>query len=431
MRYLIISPTKKLGGAVNNIKAEIISIGNELLSGWTLNTNAHWMAIKCNDIGLAVHWVTTIADTDEEIKTALKNASARADVILCTGGLGPTPDDITKKSITSYFKTELVLDERVLKQVQKIFEGRNITMPEINRNQALVPKKARIITNSQGTAPGLLFEEENKLYFFMPGVPREMKQMIVSDILSKIKSYYDLPDFKTHLIRTTGIAESRLFEKMESTLEQFDDIPVSFLPKIIGVDIKFRIDNNSVDLQKRTLQFLSLLKKSIAKYIYAEEEIELKEKIGNLLQTNNLTLAIAESFTGGLISDWITDVPGSSDYFLGSVTCYSNESKVREIEVSKNTIKDFGAVSEQVALEMAIGVKKLFGSDCAIASTGIAGPGGATETKPVGLCYISCIYKDKIFVKSFNFGTNRRTNKERGTMAALESLRRLLLQIDS
>jgi nicotinamide-nucleotide amidase len=416
---------------LDSIKAEIISIGNEILAGWTLNTNAHWIAEKCNDIGLAVHWITTIADSEEEIKTALQNASVRADVILCTGGLGPTPDDITIKTIASYFKTELVLDEKVLKHVQKIFEGRNLGMPEINRNQALLPKTARIIPNSQGTAPGLLFKEENKLYFFMPGVPREMKQMIVSDILSNIKSYFRLPEFKTHLIRTTGIAESRLFEKLESTLEQFEDIPVSFLPKITGVDIKFRIDNDSVDLQKRTLQFLSALKKSVAKYIYAEEEIDIQERIGKFLQKNNLTLAIAESFTGGLISDWITDVPGSSEYFLGSVTCYSNESKVREIGVSEDTIKNFGAVSEQVALEMAIGIRKLFDSDCAIASTGIAGPGGATETKPVGLCYLSCIYKDQTFVKKFNFGTIRRTNKERGAMAALESLRRLLLDIES
>jgi len=416
---------------LGRVKAEIISIGNEILAGWTLNTNAHWIATKCNDIGLAVHWITTIADTEEEIKTALKSASLRADVILCTGGLGPTPDDITKKTIASYFETELVLDEKVLKHVLKIFEGRNMRMPEINRNQALVPKTARIIPNSRGTAPGLLFEEENKLYFFMPGVPGEMKQMIVSDILSTIKSYFSLPYFEAHLIRTTGISESRLFEKLESTLEQYDDISVSFLPKITGVDIKFRIDNNSAGLQKRAMQFLSALKKSVAKYIYAEEEIDLQEKIGNLLQINNLTLAIAESFTGGLISDWITDIPGSSDYFLGSVTCYSNESKVRELGVSENTIKNFGAVSEQVALEMTIGIQKLFGSDCAIASTGIAGPGGATESKPVGLSYLSCIYKDQKFVKKFNFGTNRRTNKERGTMAALESLRRLLLKIDS
>jgi nicotinamide-nucleotide amidase len=343
--------------------------------------------------------------------------------------LGPTPDDITKGTIASYFETDLVLDEKVLKHVLNIFEGRNMHMPEINRNQALVPEIAKIIPNPVGTAPGLLFERDDQLFFFMPGVPKEMKMMIESSILSLIKSKFQLPDFKTYLLRTTGIAESRLFEKLESTLDMFKDIPVSFLPKITGVDIKFRIDNKSPDLQKRSDRFIEDLKKNVNKYIYAEEEIDLQEQIGKVLRKNNLTLATAESFTGGLISDWITDVPGSSEYFLGSVISYSNESKVRDLGVSYDTIKNFGAVSEQVALEMVTGVQKLFGSDCAIASTGIAGPGGATKTKPVGLCFLSSVNKNKTFVKEFNFGPNRRINKERGAIAALESLRRVLLNI--
>ena len=414
---------------MSHIKAEIITIGNEILAGWTLNTNGHWIAQKCNDIGLTVQWMTTIADVDEEIRTALKNASSRANVILCTGGLGPTPDDITKKTIASYFETELVMDEDILNHVRNLFKGRNMKMPDINKYQALIPKNAKIVPNSLGTAPGLQFERDKQLFFFMPGVPREMMGMIESSILSRIKSYFQLPDFKTHLLRTTGIAESRLFEKLENLLESYQDLSVSFLPKITGVDIKFRIDNKSTDMQERSQEFVSKIKASTGKYIYSEEDKDLKEIIGELLKKNNLSVAVAESFTGGLISDWITDVPGSSDYFLGSIICYHNESKIRDIGVSEKTINEFGAVSEQTALEMAAGIKKLFGSDCAIASTGIAGPGGATETKPVGLCFISAIYKQKTFVKEFNFGQNRRINKERGSMAALESLRRLLLNI--
>ena len=414
---------------MGNIKAEIITIGNEILAGWTLNTNGHWIAQKCNDIGLTVQWMTTIADTDEEIRAALKNASSRANVILCTGGLGPTPDDITKKTIASYFETELVMDEDILNHVRKFFEGRNMKMPDINRYQALIPKIAKVVPNLMGTAPGLQIEREEQLFFFMPGVPREMMGMIESSILSRIRSYFQLPDFKTHLLRTTGIAESRLFEKLEKLLESYEDLSVSFLPKITGVDIKFRIDNKSTDMRERSQQFLSKIKVSISKYIYSEEDKDLKEIIGEHLKKNKLSVAVAESFTGGLISDWITDVPGSSDYFLGSIICYHNESKIRDIGVSEKTIKEFGAVSEQTALEMAAGIKKLFKTDCAIASTGIAGPGGATETKPVGLCFISAIYRHKTFVKEFNFGRNRRINKERGSMAALESLRRLLLNI--
>jgi len=416
---------------LESIKAEIISIGNELLAGWTLNTNAYWIAQKCDDIGLSVQWMTTISDTDEEIKAALALASSRADVILCTGGLGPTPDDITKNSIASFFNTELVLDKKTLVHVKKLFEGRNINMPEINTHQAFVPKTAKVIPNSLGTAPGLLIERSNQLFFFMPGVPKEMKHLMESNILSLIKSTFHLPDFKTYLLRTSGIAESKLFEKLESTLNLFSDLPLSFLPKITGVDIKLKIDNKSEEKFNRAQQLVSEIKKLIDKYVYTEEEKELQEVIGDLLRLKNLTLAIAESFTGGLISDWITDIPGSSDYFLGSITSYSNESKIRELAVSESTIKEFGAVSEQTALEMARGVQTLYGTNCAVASTGIAGPGGATETKPVGLCFLSVIYNNKQFVRSFNFGSNRQMNKERGSMAALESLRRFVLGIES
>jgi nicotinamide-nucleotide amidase len=414
---------------LDSIKAEIISIGNELLSGWTLNTNAHWIAQRCNDIGLPVHWITTIADTEEEIKNTLHLASSRADVVLCTGGLGPTPDDITKNTIASFFNTDLVLDEHTLAHVQKLFKRRNIAMPNINRNQALVPKTAKVIPNSIGTAPGLLFKKSNRLFFFLPGVPKEMKQLIESNILSLIKSFYHLPDFRTFLLRTTGIAESRLFEQIESTLNSYHDIPLSFLPKLTGVDLKLKIDKTNHEKYNRAKQLMIQIRNLVSKHIYSEEEKDLQEVVGDLLRSKNLTLAIAESFTGGLISDWITDIPGSSDYYLGSVVSYSNESKIRELAVAEATLQEFGAVSEQTALEMATGVQNLYGTNCAIATTGIAGPGGATETKPVGLCFLSAIYKNQKFVKKFNFGSNRQMNKQRGSMAALESLRRLLLNI--
>jgi nicotinamide-nucleotide amidase len=414
---------------LENIRAEIISIGNEILAGWTLNTNAHWIAQKCRDIGLAVQWMTTIADTEEEIKSALQAASSRANVILCTGGLGPTPDDITKNTIASFFNTDLVLDEQTLAHVRTLFAKRNIDMPDINRMQAFVPKSATIIENPIGTAPGLLFQKQNRLFFFMPGVPKEMKKMVETEILSTIKSHFNLLDFHIYIFRTSGIAESRLFEKLEHTLKKYEDIPLSFLPKITGVDIKIKIVNTTADVCQRTDNFLSEIRSCIQKYIYSEQEKDLQEIIGEILRSRKLTLAIAESFTGGLISDWITDIPGSSDYFLGSMTTYSNESKIRELGVSEEALKSFGAVSEQTAREMAMGVKRVFGADCAIATTGIAGPGGATKTKPVGLCYLSAVYNDKTFVKEFHFGTGRRINKERGAMAALESLRRLLLDI--
>jgi nicotinamide-nucleotide amidase len=414
---------------MDHIKAEIISIGNEILSGWTLNSNTHWIAQKLNDIGLPVQWMSTIADTENEITFALKTAGARADVILCTGGLGPTPDDITKTVISKFFETKLVLNKDILRHIQKFFESRNLKMSKTNRQQALVPEIASTVHNSLGTAPGLIFERNRQLYFFMPGVPREMKKMMTTNILTHIKNYFRLSDLNTYILRTTGIAESRLFEKIERILDKYTDITVSFLPKITGVDIKLKIPDQPVENHRRVKQLLDETRIIIGKYIYTETEKELQEILGDHLRSHNLSLAVAESFTGGLISDWLTDTPGSSEYFLGSVISYSNNSKIRELGVSEKTLSDFGAVSEQTALEMAVGVQALFQADCAIASTGIAGPGGATENKAVGLCYLAVVKGVQTFVKKFNFGEDRRIIKERGAMAGLESLRRLILDL--
>jgi nicotinamide-nucleotide amidase len=410
-------------------RAEIITIGNEILSGWTLNTNAHWLAVQLHSIGLPVDWMTTIADSPAEITQAVEIASQRADVVLCTGGLGPTPDDITKKTIAEFFQTELVVDEKTLVHILKLFESRNIQMPEINRNQALVPAAAQIMFNPIGTAPGLIFKKDQCLFFFMPGVPREMERMVSDQVLPAISAFLHLPPLSIYILRTTGIPESRLFEKLETILTKYEDITVSFLPKITGVDIKLKISSQPAYRHQRVLDLLSEIKSSVAKYIYTDTESELSEILGQLLNERNLTLAVAESFTGGLISDWITNIPGCSAYFRGTIISYSNESKINELGVLKDTLKQFGAVSEETAREMVLGVRQLFNTTCALASTGIAGPGGASPEKPVGLCYLAACYEEKLFVKKFNFGGERRINKERGAMAALESLRRLILEL--
>ena len=407
------------------MKAEIISIGNELLSGLTVNTNASWMAQKFKSIGLEVYWITTISDTAKEIENALKAASNRADVIAVTGGLGPTPDDITKATICKFFNTKFSLHEETLNYVKKIFEGRHLKMPDINIDQAMVPELATPLQNPLGTAPGLQFEIENKLYFFMPGVPHEMKKLVELYVLDKVAQKYNLPEIKSFLFRTTSIAESRLFEMLRPVLKKYPDIPIAFLPKFTGVDIRLTMKNPDDTIS----DFADGIKDTIGKYIYTEKEEELAEIIGKILIEQNLTLSTAESFTGGLISDAITNIPGSSDYFIGGITTYSNESKIKNLNVLESTIQKFGAVSEETAREMVVGAKKLFNSDCAISSTGIAGPTGATETKPVGLCYLAAAYGDKTVVRKFNFGKDRRINKERGAAAGLELLRRLILGI--
>jgi nicotinamide-nucleotide amidase len=264
----------------------------------------------------------------------------------------------------------------------------------------------------------------------MPGVPREMKALTRKHLKQIIVQKYALPPLEKFILRTTGIAESRLFEKLEATLKKFDDIPISFLPKIIGVDLKLAVSRRPEALYTRTLKFVDEIRSVVGKYIYTEKDDDLAEILGHILRNKKLFLSVAESFTGGLISDWITNIPGSSDYYQGSVICYSNESKIATLGVKKSTLEKFGAVSEPTAEEMVRGVQKLFNSECAIATTGIAGPSGGSAEKPVGLCYIAGRYKEKQIIKKLRFGNERSTNKERGAMAGLEILRRLLLNIE-
>jgi nicotinamide-nucleotide amidase len=403
--------------------AELISIGNELLAGHTINTNAAWLAQKLARIGARVCWVTTIADTPNEIISALTIAAHRADIIISTGGLGPTPDDLTKQTIAEYFNCKMILNKDILIQVKELFARRKIPMPKVNRSQAMVPETAELIKNPVGTAPALIFHQNQKLYAFLPGVPREMKALTDPFLINKIKEIYTLPLIKSALLRTTGIAESKLYETIQPIIEKYPLIEISFLPKYVGVDLRLKTDHMYDQFNAMQAEIRSELKS----YIYTDAEENLEVVLGRLLATKQLTLAIAESFTGGMISDKITDVPGSSQYFMGSVIAYSNQSKMELLGVSAATIKMHGAVSEQTAREMVLGVKNRFQTNCAIATTGIAGPGGGSAEKPVGLCYIAVNHNTDVLVKQFNFGQDRWINKQRGLAAALNMLRQLLV----
>jgi len=412
------------------IKAELISIGNELLSGITVNTNASWLGRKLAESGIEVNWVTTVTDTPSEIESALQISLERADVIISTGGLGPTPDDLTRQAIGRFFNTNLILHEGTLEKIKKIFEGRNLIMPEINQVQAMVPEAANLIPNPTGTAPGLELVKDGKIFYFLPGVPLEMKLMVEQVILEKLKTRFTLQTIPGHLFRTTGLPESKVYEKIADILNRYPEFQVAFLPKSSGIDIRLKNFNFTSEAERKFGDCLHEIKSSLDKYIYTEVEATLPEIIGRILTEKKMTLSIAESFTGGLVSDWITNVPGSSLYFLGSVITYSNFSKIKQLKVSVRTLESVGAVSEQCAQEMVVGAQKLFRTTCAIATTGIAGPTGATDSKPVGLCYLAALSGEEVRVRQFNFGKDRRTNKERGTAAALELLRRMLLRIE-
>lgn len=412
---------------MQNIKAEIISIGNEVLAGYTVNTNATFISQQLLSIGLPVSWVTTIHDEHHEIKKALTNAAQRAQVVLVTGGLGPTPDDITKNTVCDFFGVGMRTDESTLQHVLQFLESRNIKPTELNKAQAQIPDCDLVIPNSVGTAPCLVFHREGTHFFFMPGVPGEMERMVQDHILNYLKTNLNLIPVHTVLLRTTGIPESRLYEKLQSTLNAYPDIELSFLPRYIGVDLRFRIISEKSSDKKRLEELISAIQAIVGSYIFSTDQQELEEVLGSLLSRRNLTLSVVESFTGGLISDWITNVPGSSAYFTAGLITYSNASKIDLVQVSLKTLKTHGAVSAQTALEMVQGVQNKFSTHCAISTTGIAGPGGATETKPVGLCYVAARFGQKEVVKEFRFGSERLINKKRGAIAGMELLRRLIL----
>jgi len=409
--------------------AEIISIGDELLAGFTINTNAAFISQQLRSIGITVKWVTTISDERSEILEALQTAGKRAAVVLVTGGLGPTPDDITKNCISTYFNAELEENTQVIKDLQHLIKvrGRSKTFFDLNRAQALVPHGAEILHNAYGTAPGIVMQKENTWFAFMPGVPKEMKAMVRNYFLDFLKKKFSLPQIETRLLRTTGIAESMLHVLLSDLIKKFPQYPFAFLPKAIGVDLRFRF-NDSEQMDKAAwLAFTDKIKEQASDYIFTEDERNLEQVIVEMLTEKKLTLAVAESFTGGLLQDWITNVRGSSLPFLGGFITYSNNAKVAFCNVKADSLKKHGAVSEQVALEMVHGVQQKFNSDCAISTTGIAGPDGGSKEKPVGLSYIGVRYKEKEHIRKFQFSNDREINKMRGAMAGLEMLRRLLI----
>lgn len=408
------------------MEAEIISIGNELLSGNTLNSNATFIARKLHETGITVKYIQTIGDEAGAIKESLGQAMGRSQIVLITGGLGPTHDDITKKVVAEYFGSKLIFQEGIYQRIREMFENRGISMPEVNRNQALVPEKADLMPNPVGTAPGMVFKVEKKYAFVMPGVPQEMMAIVEDSVVPRLRRECPECRVAVNLFRTTGIAESAIYEKIEHNLPAFSGYEIAFLPRFTGVDLRVIRSGKELDDQDKFNKFKNILFKQVSDYIYSEENIGLEEVLGRLLKLKKETVAVAESLTGGLIQDRITNIPGSSSYFLGGAVTYSNEAKTEFLGVNEETLLTHGAVSAEVASEMARGAQKKFRSDLVISTTGIAGPTGATANKPLGLVYIGIAYQSKIITKKFQFGKDREINKQRSAQAALELARRVM-----
>jgi nicotinamide-nucleotide amidase len=404
---------------------DIISVGDELLIGQTLNTNAHWIATELDKIGFTIREHVSISDNREHILNRVDYSIKNVDVVLITGGLGPTNDDLTMPVLNEYFGGELVEDKTVYQDIERLILGRGFDMNENNKKQALVPDNCKVVRNMHGTAPGLWFERENKVVVAMPGVPFEMKAMITDTVIPWLKQKYVLPEIVHQMIYTQGLPESKLAEIIadwEDGLPQ--NIKLAYLPS--PGRVKLRLSSKGNDrraIQQQIDEQVAKLNAIIPNYIYSFDGRNIEEVVGDMLRNKKATLATAESCTGGYVAHLLTSVSGSSDYFIGSVVSYANQIKINELGVNPADIENHGAVSQQVVEQMAKGVLQKYGVDYAVATSGVAGPNGGTPDKPVGTVWIAVATKTTVTSKLFTFGKIRSINIERSAIAALGMLR--------
>jgi nicotinamide-nucleotide amidase len=411
--------------------AEIITIGDEILIGQIVDTNSAWMAKQLNDVGIRVKQISSVSDSREHILTALAEAASRVDIILITGGLGPTKDDITKKTIAEYFNVGMVESQGALDNVLRIFAKYNRPMLEINRLQAQVPANCEVIINKNGTAPGMWFNEGGKIYVSMPGVPFEMMYLMEEEVIPKIKSSFKLPVIIHKTILTAGEGESYLATRIEDIEDALPDhIKLAYLPKLGQVRLRLSAYGvNEQLLTEEIEQYAARLIERIGSAVVAEEDVALEKAILDYMAAKDLTLSVAESCTGGYISHLFTQHPGSSKVFVGGAVSYSNQLKESMLGVKHDTLLKHGAVSEETVIEMAEGALANFKTDYAIAVTGIAGPDGGTPDKPVGTVWIGAASAQKTIAKKFIFGNKRQQNIERSAASALTMLNSLLRDV--
>ena len=403
------------------MKVSIVNIGNELLAGKTLNTNSYWLGEKVSSAGCQVEYQITVKDEENSIVSGLNYClKNKPEYLLVTGGLGPTDDDVTREVLFSYMKTESIFDSEYWRILTERYKQAGLDISESLKSQALVPKTGEVITNPKGSARGFKFIKNYTVIIVLPGVPMEMKSMFSQFILPSIIKKMKEPIFSKTL-RTTGIPESKLFDFIKSW-NNIDKNKIGYYPSIYGVDIK--ISNRKPE---EINLFVDWIYENFKNDIYGENNTSIEDNIVNYCIKKNKKLAVAESCTGGLIGDRITNIPGSSEIFNGGVIVYSNDSKVNILGVDIDTIDQFGAVSKNTAKNMAENVKSMFNSSFGLSVTGIAGPSGGTKEKPVGLVYIGLASDKSTIVKKFNFSKDRKINKIKTSQAALNILRKGLL----
>jgi nicotinamide-nucleotide amidase len=414
------------------MKADILTIGDELLIGQVIDTNSKWIAEQLNAIGFTIRQITSIGDDKEQIVNTLDSIINKTDLVIITGGLGPTDDDLTKPTLAKYFNTELVIDNEVLLDIENFVKAKGgASLNERNKKQAEVPKNCVVIRNKYGTAPGMLFKKENRILISLPGVPFEMKEMMINGVIPLLLSEFKLPAVIHKNILTIGFAESSLAETINEWERDLPkNIKLAYLPSPERIRLRLSMITENKETGELVInEQIEKLKPIIGNSIYGYGDMFLEEVIGKLLSERNLTLSTAESCTGGYLAGLITSIPGSSKYFKGGTIAYSNEIKQNELSVPKELIDKFGAVSEEVVVDMANNQRILFETDFAIAVSGIAGPDGGTEEKPVGTVWIAVASKDEIRTKKYNFGHLRDINIRLSCSRAFDMLRRSILNI--
>jgi nicotinamide-nucleotide amidase len=410
--------------------AEILTIGDELLIGQVVNTNQAYIAEALNGVGIRVARMTTAGDDLADILQAFRRAWDEQDVVIVTGGLGPTHDDITKKAVCTFFDTDLVSNPEVRAHIVSLMQQRNMPWSPAAEEQTLVPRSAQLIPNPHGTASGLLFGDDARTLIVLPGVPYEMKAMMTQTVLPLLVRRAGRGAIRHRTLRTTGISESALTQKLGDIDALLQGARLAFLPSPTGVRLRITVhDNTPEQAERRSADVEERIRQKVGTYIYGTGTEELQEVVGTLLARRHLTIAVAESCTGGLIADRLTDVSGSSVYFERGLVTYSNRSKVELLGVPEELLVTHGAVSKEVALAMAEGVRSSAETDIGVSCTGIAGPTGGTEEKPVGLVWIGFADARGSLALRFNFGGPREVVKERAAHAALELVRRRVMEL--
>lgn len=413
------------------MKTTIITIGDEILIGTTVDTNSAWIAQQLNLLGIDVYEIISVSDEAPHILNALQRAENQSDVILITGGLGPTNDDITRNTLTQYFNTQLKLFPEVLESLKVYFDKRGIALLERNKQLAEMPENCTPIRNLKGTAWGMWFHRNGKVFMSMPGVPTEMKSMMEDAVLPKLKETFSLPYIIHHHVHTASIGESLLAEKLKDFEAQLPEkFKLAYLPDLGFVTLRLTArGNDKASLEEKMNTQAALMISYISKYVYGTSNDKFEEVLGNILKEKQLTIATAESCTGGHIAHKITSVAGSSAYFKGAVIAYDNSIKINELNVHAEIINSHGAVSEETVKAMVSGINKKFGTDIAIAVSGIAGPDGGTPEKPVGTVWIAVGNDTNIATRKIQLPGNRIQVIKLTTVVALEMLRRYVLGI--